>query len=139
MTNSSQPHSEVLSEAELLGALRQARERAEGSAAEQGLGHFVGQSVDIRAISKEDDPITAYCYATPYPRFGTPGYRPQHGLLVRPHPNRVQGTIEEVNPVDARLKVKPRKASLYRFDKGYFLVDMFDEEGEPLVRLELKS
>jgi len=99
--------------------------------------HFVGQSVDVRQISETEVPITAYCFATPYPAFGTRGYRPQHGLLVRENPHRARGTIEEVDLVEARLKIKPRRTSLYRLDKGFFLVNILNEAGEPLVKLKL--
>lgn len=139
MADIPQPQGEVLNETELLEALRQVREGVEGVEAQLMLGHLVGQVVDIRAIDQGNEPITAYYYATPYPLFGTPGYRPQHGLLLRPHPHRAQGTVEEVDFTEAKLKVKPRSLSPYRFDGGYFIVDMFDDEGEPLVSLDLKA
>lgn len=96
---------------------------------------FVGQSVLIEPVTAGNDPISAYVYATPYPAFGEQGYRLQKGLFLRPHPSRARGAIESVELADASLRIRPWRGSLYRADRGYFQVNMLDEQGEPLVKV----
>lgn len=98
-------------------------------------GSFIGMSV--RAVRQLEEPITAFYFSSPYPGFGTRGYRPQHGLLVREHPSRATGIIESIDLEQSVVRVKPRRLSLYRADKGFFLVRILNEDHEQLVHLTL--
>lgn len=103
---------------------------------------FVGAAVNVTPIDNailfpEDYPITALCYRSPAKAFsGGRGFRPQTGVLVRPHPQRARGTIQSVSPTEGTFKVTPRRWSPYRPDMGYFLVNPLDEDGEQLVNVD---
>lgn len=97
---------------------------------------FVGHNVQIEPVDQDNRPISAYFYATPYPAFGTQGYRLQHGVFTQPHPTKAKGAIQEINLDDSTLKLRPSRWSLYRASKGYFEVKLLDDQQQPLVKVE---
>jgi len=104
----------------------------------QTAASYIGRIVDIVPIDRETKPITALYYATPYPRFGTPGYRERgYSTLSRPNPRWAVGTISDLSLEEAELEVTPRRWSPYRFDRGRFLVQILNSDKEPLVYIGL--
>lgn len=95
---------------------------------------FVGRTVTVSTVDRDDDPITTWVFETPYPAFGTAGFR-KHTGLFRTNPRKIAGTVEQIDLGQATLKVKPRKLSPLRLDRGFFLIDALSPDRQPRVKV----
>ncbi len=101
---------------------------------------FMNKAVLVTPINPDDKPITAYYYATPYPRFGNPGFRPHEpAITTRRNPRKAMGTVIGMSLTEQTMQVRPRLLSPYRWDRGYFDISMFDDSLQPKVKIEFLS
>jgi hypothetical protein len=100
--------------------------------------YFLGRDVRITPLDEDSEAITAFYRAMPILFNGAPAYKEcPNGLLSRTHPRRVVGTITQLGLNGTEeLRLKARWFSPHRLDLGYFAINMFDENREPLVDLE---
>ncbi|HEY4963900.1 MAG TPA: hypothetical protein VIH90_04355 [Candidatus Saccharimonadales bacterium] len=101
---------------------------------------FAGRVALIRPLQNKSEVITAYTLAPGglFQGRRIPLIR-SIGILMRPHPEKAEGAIEDLSLPEGTLDVRPRRFSAYRTDNGFFRVHMLDDQDNRTVSIELSE